>query len=290
MPNYIIMTDSSCDLSEELIKDLELSVIQLSVRLDGKEYLNKDIDPKEFYALLREGKEGTTSAANYTVLSNEMSKVLKEGNDILYLGFSSGLSATTNIAMNVADELRAEYPERKIYVVDTRCASLGQGLLVYCAANLRKEGKSIEEVRDYAENNKLRLCHWFTVDDLHFLKRGGRVSATTAIVGSLLQIKPILHVNWEGKLISIDKKRGRKNSVKALMERTKQDIVDPESQTLFICHGDCIEDAEELKAMLLSELKVKDVIIGYTGPVIGAHSGPGTLAVFYFANDRTPKS
>jgi DegV family protein with EDD domain len=244
------------------------------------------MDAKSFYKILRTGKMITTSAVSIDRFLGEFEPVLKEGKDILYLGFSSGLSGTYNAGAVAAGELAEKYPERKVFTVDTLAASMGQGLLVWYAANMKKKGASIEEVRDFAEENKLKLAHWFTVNDLFFLKRGGRVSAATAILGTALQIKPVLHVDDAGKLISVSKVRGRKSAVDALFAKIKDMATDVSEQTVFISHGDCIEDAEYLAEKIKSELGVKEVVISYVGPVIGAHSGPGTLALFFMATKR----
>ena len=205
---------------------------------------------------------------------------------MLVLAFSSGLSGTYNSSRLAVEELQEKYPQRKIYTVDTLCASLGQGLLVWLAAQQRKEGKSIEEVRDWVEANKLSLCHQFTVDDLHFLKRGGRISATTAVVGSMLQIKPVLHVDDEGHLINIGKARGRHASLKALVDKMEKTVTEEGKKTVFISHGDCLKDAETVAEMVRQRFGTQDIRINYVGPVIGAHSGPGTLALFYLGTQR----
>ena len=287
MNDYLIVTDSSCDLSADLAEQLGVKVIKLEFIVEGEEArANDSIDEKQFYEILRSGKMVTTSAIAMDRFVSEVEPTLAEGKDVLYLGFSSGLSSTYSAGFIGAQELSEKYPERKIYTVDTLAASMGQGLLVWYAANMKKDGKSIEEVRDFVENNKMKLAHWFTVNDLFFLKRGGRISAATALVGTMLNIKPVLHVDDEGKLVSVSKARGRKNAVDALFEKAKNMAIDAAGQTMFISHGDCIEDAEYLAAKLKSELGVKDVIISYVGPVIGAHSGPGTLALFYIGTNR----
>jgi DegV family protein with EDD domain len=285
--NYCIITDSGCDLPRAMAKELDVTVLDLTVLVDGCEPAkDSQVDLKEFYDLLREQKNASTAAINIDDFLSAMEEVLKEGKDVLYLGFSSGLSSTYSSGAVAAEELAAKYPERKIYTVDTLCASLGQGLLVYLAANKRNEGASIEEVRDFVENNKLNLCHQFTVDDLFFLHRGGRVSKTSAVMGTMLKIKPVLHVDNAGKLIKVGTVRGRKASVNALFDKTKETIINPTEQVMFICHGDCVEDAEYVAERFKNELGVKDVIIGYVGSVIGSHSGPGTLALFYLGTER----
>ena len=287
MNDYLIITDSSCDLSAGFAEQLGVKVIKLEFIVEGEEAReNGSIDEKQFYEILRSGKMVTTSAIAMDRFISEVEPALAEGKDVLYLGFSSGLSSTYSAGFIGAQELAEKYPERKIYTVDTLAASMGQGLLVWYAVNMKNEGKSIEEVRDFVENNKMKLAHWFTVNDLFFLKRGGRISAATALVGTMLNIKPVLHVDDEGKLVSVSKARGRKNAIDALFAKAKESAIDAAGQTMFISHGDCIEDAEYLAEKLKSELSVKDVIISYVGPVIGAHSGPGTLALFYIGTNR----
>ena len=247
---------------------------------------NREMDPKEFYSRLRGGEMATTAAVNMDQYLTMLEPVLQAGKDVLVLAFSSGLSATYDSARLAGEELREKYPERKLFVVDTLCASMGEGLLVWHAGQLKKQGKTIEEVRDWAEENKLHLCHQFTVDDLHFLKRGGRISATTAAVGSMLKIKPVLHVNNEGKLVNIGKARGRKASLNTLVDRMEATAVNPGEQTVFISHGDSLEDAQYVARLVSGRMGVKDIRINYVGPVIGAHSGPGTLALFYLGTER----
>ncbi len=290
MRDYVIMTDSSCDLSQSLADELSLHVVPLTVNYKGghfQNYLdNRELDPKAFYAGVRGGEMPSTSAVSVGQWTDEMEPLLKQGQDILVLAFSSGLSTTYQSAAIAAQDLAPSYPERKIIVVDTLCASLGQGLIIWYAVQKKKEGADIEAVRDYVEQNKLHLCHWFTVDDLNHLKRGGRVSAATALVGTLLGIKPVLHVDNEGKLINVGKARGRRASIDALVEHMQLSAIDPASQTVFISHGDCLDEAEYLAGQLREKLHVKDVVINYIGPVIGAHAGPGTLALFFMGTER----
>ena len=288
MQNYIIVTDSGTDFTEKLKKELDVVQLELTIIVEGEEPKpNNEVDNKELYEMLRAKKKATTSAINVESFENAMRPYLEEGKDILYLGFSSGLSSTYNAGRLACEELAEAFPQRKLYAVDTLCASLGQGLLVYYAAKMRLEGKSIEEVRDFAENNKLRLCHWFTVDDLFFLKRGGRVSAATAVLGTVLGIKPIMHVDNEGKLVKVGTVRGRRASIDELCNKAKASIIDAKEKLVaFISHGDCEEDAKYLADKIKKEVGFKDVIIGYVGSVIGSHSGPGTLALFYLGAER----
>lgn len=290
MKDYIIITDSSCDLTPMLAQETQIEVIPLHLTMEGKEYRNmldgSDIDSKTFYGKLRSGITATTSAINPDVFTEFFEKSINNGKDILYLGFSSGLSSTFHASTIAAEELTQKYPDSKIYCVDTLAASMGQGLLIFLAAEKKKNGATIEEVRDFVEQNKLRLCHWFTVDDLNHLKRGGRVSATTALVGTMLNIKPILHVDDEGHLINVGKVRGRKASIESLFAHMKESAVNPSEQTVFISHGDCVEDAIALKKMVEKEFSPKRIEINAIGPVIGAHSGPGTLALFFLGDKR----
>ena len=290
MREYVIVTDSSADLSADMAEDLEVQVLPLSFTVKGQTHHNypdnRDMDPKEFYAMLRAGEMATTAAVNVADYTSALEPLLESGKDVLVLAFSSGLSATYNSSRLAVEELREKYPERKIFTVDTLCASMGQGLLVYLAARKRQAGATIEEVRDWAEGNKLHLCHWFTVDDLHFLKRGGRISAATAVLGSMLHIKPVLHVDDEGHLINMGKARGRGASLTALVDHMEETAIDPASQVVFISHGDCLADAEKVADDVKKRFGVKEVVINYVGPVIGAHSGPGTLALFFLGTKR----
>ena len=290
MNNYIIITDSSCDLPDSLVKELELEVLPLAFIMDGKTYRNypdnREMSPSDFYNKQREGLMATTNAVNVGEAADAIETVLKQGKDVLVLGFSSGLSTTYNSFKIAADELAEKYPDRKVFAVDTLCASLGQGMFVYQAAKLRQAGKTIEEVRDWAEANRLRQCHWFTVNDLFFLKKGGRVSAATAVVGTMLQIKPVMHVDDEGHLIKVDTARGRKASLNALVDKVAELAEDPASQTMFISNSDCLEDAQYVADEIKKKYGTKEIIINSIGPVIGAHTGPGCVALFFTGKHR----
>ena len=288
MSPYVIVTDSSCDLPQSLVAQYGLEVVQLAVTLDGGEpTFNDELDLKDFYAQLRDKKRATTSAAHPDAFLSVFEKHMAAGTDVLYLGFSSGLSGTCNAGFIAARELAAKYPERKCAVVDTLCASLGQGLLVVLAAKKKAAGATLDEVRAYAEELKPNLVHLFTVDDLFFLKRGGRVSALTAVAGTALGIKPVLHVDNAGHLIKIGVKRGRTASLNDLCERMKEAAIDPAEQLVYISHGDCEEDAKYLADKITAELGVKEpILISHVGPVIGAHAGPGTVALFFIGKER----
>ena len=287
---YVIMTDSSCDLPQELADQLGLEVLPLEVMADGKNYRNwldgREIGFKEFYKLAREGKELKTSAVNTAAFEEKMEKLLKEGKDILYIGFSSGLSTTYNSGEAAARELREKYPDRKIYTVDTLAASLGQGMIIYYAAKKKEAGATIEEVRDFVENEKLHMCHWFTVDDLNYLKRGGRISAATAAVGTMLSIKPVMHMDNEGHLVAVGKARGRKAALCQLLDTMGELGEGLEWQTTFICHSDCMDDAQYVASQMKERFGVAQVNINWIGPVIGANTGPGTIGIFFWGRER----
>ena len=287
MSDYKIITDSGCDLPKEMLSKLDLQTVPLFVNFQGKA-LEDSVDEgiKEIYAGLRDGEAATTSAVNPDRWMEKMEGVLAEGQDVLVITFSSGLSTTYQSAVIAAGELKEKYPDRKILVVDSLAASLGQGLLVWYACKMKDAGLSVEELAAWVEENKLHLCHWFTVDDLMYLKRGGRVSAATALVGTMLQIKPVLHVDNDGHLINISKVRGRKASIEALAQKAVELGAGYDNSTMFICHGDCIKDAEYLANLVKEKCGVQEVFIGYTGAVIGSHSGPGTLALFFMGEHR----
>ena len=287
MSNYVIVTDSSADLNKEITASLGVEVLPLEILMDDNPPVyNDQVDVAAFYQKLREKTKVTTSAVSIERFMQFMESFLLEGKDVLYLGFSSGLSGTFNAGFVAARELGEKYPERTVAAVDTLCASIGQGLLVYLAAKKQQAGATLEEVRQFAEDTKLHICHWFTVDDLFFLKRGGRINSATAVMGTMLSIKPVMHVDNKGKLINVTKARGRRAAMDMLFDKMKATVTEPETQTCFICHGDCVADAEYLAERMKKELGVPEVIIDYTGPVIGAHSGPGTPAIFYVGTER----
>ena len=287
MITYKIITDSGCDLPVNMLKQLDLTMVSLNLHFRGETLGDSVTDEiKSMYTALRNGETATTSAVNPDRWASVMEPVLQEGKDVLVLAFSSGLSTTYQSAVIAANELAEQYPQRKIRVVDTRSASLGQGLLVWYACKKRDEGMELDELTDWVEEKKFNLCHWFTVDDLMYLKRGGRVSTTTAIVGTMLKIKPVLHMDDEGHLINKGKVRGRKASIDALVDKAAELGLPGENETMFICHGDCLEDAQYLEEQVKTRFGVKNVFIGYTGAVIGSHSGPGTLALFFLGKNR----
>lgn len=287
MADYKIITDSGCDLPKDMLERMDVKTVSLTVNFKG-EVREDSVDEgiREMYDDLRAGEVATTSAVNPARWAEVMEPSLAEGKDLLVITFSSGLSATSQSAVIAASELAEKYPERTVKVVDSLCASLGQGLLVHYAAQKKADGISLEELTAWLEENRYHLCHWFTVDDLMYLKRGGRISATTAVVGTMLKIKPVLHMDDEGHLINMSKTRGRKASIEALVAKAVELGADYDNSTMFICHGDCIEDAEYLAKLAKEKAGAKEVFIGYTGAVIGSHSGPGTLALFFLGSKR----
>ena len=290
MSDFVILTDSSADLHADWAAQMDINVLPLSFTIRDHTYMNwvdnREMAPGDFYQLLREGAMGSTSALNVAQYIDALEPILREGRDVLILAFSSGLSATYNSSAMAVQALRKQFPQRKIYTVDTLCASLGQGMLVWLAAQKRAEGMDIEAVRDWVEENKLRVCHEVTVNDLNTLKRGGRISATTAVVGSMLQIKPIIHVDNEGHLINVAKSRGRSASMKALVDRMAERVENATAQTVFISHGDCLEDAQAVGEMVKERFGVPEVRYNFVGPVIGSHTGPGVIALFYMGRER----
>lgn len=286
MAEFVIFADSSVDLPIEEINRYGLQIVNLHLFVSGKEEDIDTLDSHAFYERLRAGEVASTSAPSPEEYTEKMIPVLESGKDILYLGFSEGLSCSYNNGKLAMEELAEKYPDRKLYHISTKCASTGHGLLTVLAARKQQAGATIEEVRDWVNENLLHLVHWFTVDDLMFLKRGGRISAVTAVAGTMLGIKPILHVDDEGHLINMSKVRGRKASLQTMVDKVKEYAIRPATQTMAICHGDCLEEAEWIAEKLKAELKVPEVIIAPTGTVIGAHSGPGTIAMFFLGTQR----
>ena len=289
MRDFVILTDSCCDLPEEVARELGLEVVPLTVTLDGTEYHNyldgRQIGFHEFYEKLRGGAMGTTSAVSVGDFQEKMRAILAVGRDVLCLTFSSALSTTYQSAVIAAEDLKTEFPEGKIYVVDSLNASLGQGLFVWLCAREKAAGKTLEEVRDYAEAIRPKVKAWFTVDDLDHLKRGGRISAATAMLGSMLSIKPVMHVDETGHLVAVSKARGRKASLLALVDQMEQLAENPDRQTVFISHGDCPDSARFVEEEIRRRFGTKDIIIHYVGPVIGSHTGCGVVALFFVGKE-----
>ena len=288
MPNYKIITDSCCDFTEEQYREFDILYAPLTVMYNGENHNNfsDPADVKAFYDVLREGVTATTAAANPDNWAQVIEPVLAAGQDALVIPFSSALSTTYQSAVIAAEELKEKYPERTINVVDSLCAALGQGLLVWYAAKNRDAGMSLAELTAWVEENRHHVCHWVTVDDLAHLKRGGRISATTAFVGTMLNIKPIIYLNEEGKLINISKVRGRKAATELIAKKLPELGEGFDNETVFIGHGDCPEDAAALERIVKEKYGVKNVVTGYVGPVIGAHTGPGVLVVFFMGRDK----
>lgn len=289
--DFEIVTDSSCNLKEEMIDEFGLHVLPLTFMVDGEQrqsYLKGQVtDLQQFYTMMREGKVITTSLPNLADSEALLRGLLEAGRDVLYLGFSSGLSGTYEAVSLLCNQLAAEFPERKILSVDTLAASGGEGLLVWHAVQKAREGLSIEELRDWVEQHRLNLAHWFTVDDLMFLLRGGRVSKVSAYMGTMLNIKPVMHVDDEGRLIPMEKVRGRKKALQALVKHMEDSAWKPVAdQPVFITHGDCIEDVEYVSDLIREKFGDVKITVNYVDPVIGAHSGPGTLALFFLADQR----
>lgn len=286
MNDYIIFTDSACDISDDILGKWGVKCASLTLRFndEDREYANDEIAPKEFYQRMRDGASAKTSAINIETFKDMFRKELTEGRDVLYLGFSSGLSNTYNAGRLAAEELHDEFPDRRVIAVDTLSASAGQGLFVYLAAEQKKNGASIEEAARFVLDKRMNLCHWFTVDDLKYLKRGGRISATAAFVGGMLNIKPVLHVDDEGKLTAVCKVRGRRAALRTIVDKYEE-LAEDKNGIIYISHGDCMEDVTEIKTML-EEKGGKVEVITDVGPVIGAHAGPGVLAVFYLGSKR----
>lgn len=288
--SYVVVTDSSANLTDELINEYDIPVISLSFHVGEQEFKSyekgKPTDLKRFYDMMRNGDTITTSLVSPDDFRSFFAEFLERGQDVLYIGFSSGLSGTYQSATIAAQDLADQYPERRILTIDTLSACLGQGILVCNAAQQRREGKSIDEVYRWVTEHRMSACHWYTVDDLFFLKRGGRISGTAAVFGSLLQVKPVMHVDEQGKLTVVSKARGRKQALAALVSHLEESIIEPQKQIIGITHADCPEDAAYLRDLITSRLTVKDVVIHYLDPVLGAHAGPGTMALFFLGKTR----
>lgn len=284
--NYVLITDSACDILPEKLAEWKVEMIPLAYLFTdtGKEQLDHEEPIREFYKSMRDGRVAKTSSVNESRFVDAFTPILEAGKDLIYLAFSSGLSVTCENGKKVAAMLQEKYPDRKIVVIDSLAASAGQGLFVYLAVQNRDSGMNLEDNARALEAYVLHVCHWFTVDDLVYLKRGGRISRTTALLGTALNVKPVLHVDNEGHLIKMTQVRGRKKSIRKMAERLGETIL-PDSP-IFISHGDCAEDAEMLKEILEKEYGKEVILITWIGSVIGAHSGPGTLALFFLGTER----
>lgn len=288
MNEYVVFTDSCCDIEPALLTQWGVSYANMTFSFDGedKQYINTDITNKEFYDRMRQGASAKTAAINAAAFASAFTPILEEGKDILYVAFSSGLSTTVNSAHIAAQELKETYPERKIVIVDTLAASAGSGLMVYMAVAKKNEGASLEENAAYIESLTPHHCIWFTVDDLEYLKRGGRVSPLVAFAGGLLGIKPVLQMDDEGHLIKVSTARGRKKAIEALADKYAELSYEEKNTPIFISHAECEGDAKLLADMLQQRHGVQVTLITQIGPVIGSHAGPGTLAVFFIGKHR----
>lgn len=288
--NYVIVTDSTANLPVDMIEKYGIEVLSLNYYVEGKEIKGyekgKTQDLATFYHMMREQKEITTSLPSMEDAEEVFDKILGNGQDVLYIGFSSGLSGTFQSISLMAEQVLEKYPDRKVNSVDSLAAALGEGLLVHYAVQNQEKGMSLEENAKWVKEHIQNVCHWFTVDDLFFLKRGGRISAATAVVGSVLNIKPVLHVDSEGHLIAKGKVRGRKKALDSLVQHMEETVVNPKEQLVGISHGDCLEDAEYVANKIKEKFGVKEVLIHILDPVIGAHAGPGTVALFYLGTER----
>lgn len=289
MSDYQIITDSTCDLSQTTADQNHLVILPMEFAMDGKVYKNypdeREITHTAFYQAMREGKMPQTTQITTAAFLEAFEPILEQGKDLLYLGFTSGLSATYERACMAVQELQQRYPERKIYAVDTLCASIGEGFLVELCAEQQQNGATIEEVKEWAETNRHHIAHWIAIDDLNHLKRGGRISAASAMVGGMLNIKPIIHVDLEGKLVPVDKVRGRRQSIDEVANR----IIGTASQhpvRLRIVHGDALEDAQYLEQKIREKLDVTECAIYYVGPIIGSHTGPGMVAAVAYCSEK----
>lgn len=287
MNEFVIVSDSTVDLPKEYLQSKQVPIISLSYIMDGVTYEEMDgLSHKEFFEKLRAGSLPTTSQINPEQAREALEPFAKEGKDILYIGFSSGLSGSYNSVRMAAEDLKEEYPDINIIVIDSLCACMGEGLLLYKALELKEHGMSMEEIAKWVEANKLHICHNVTVDDLNHLHRGGRISKTTAVVGSMIKIKPIIHMSDEGKLVVIGKERGRKKSLVSIVDRMEKQMQGYDNDIVMITHGDCIEDAEFVKKQVEERFGIHNVMINGIGSVIGSHTGAGVVAVFFMGDKR----
>lgn len=288
--SFSIITDSCANLTHSQIADYNITIVPLTYTVGDTEYLGyvegEETDYKAYYNLLRAKEHVKTSLVSYERVESALKKHLNMGEDVLYVAFSSALSGSCQVARNCIEDIKDEYPDRKIILVDSLQASMGQGLMIKYAVDKRDSGCTLEETAQWLEDNKLNFVSLFTVDDLFFLKRGGRLSGTVAVVGTILNIKPLLHVSDEGKLVSTGTVRGRKKSIDSLITRMGELGVDLSNQDIFMVHGDCIEEAEAAAEQIKASYNVKSVTINYVDQVISSHSGPGTLAVFFMGTQR----
>ncbi|MDU3722347.1 DegV family protein [Clostridium celatum] len=284
-----ILTDSACDLTREYIENNNIGLLSLILNLNGeliKDDLGQTLSYKDFYNKMREGATPTTSQINAHEFEEEFTKHIKNGDSIIYISISSSLSGTFNSANIAKNILLEEYPDANILLVDSLSVSVGQGFLVSKACEMRDEGKSVEEIVNWLEENKRKVVHSIIIDDLNHLKRGGRISGATATIGGLLNIKPTLYIDDEGKLVQGEKIKGKKKALRFLANEVKEKAINTKNETLYICHGDCLEEAETLRDIILEEQEFKNVVVNYVGNVVGAHAGPGVLAALFLGSNR----
>mgnify|MGYP000637491033 FL=1 len=282
-----IATDSTVDLPKAFLEENHVLTISLSYVMDGVTYKDLDgLSHEEFFEKIRNGSLPTTSQINPEEARKALEPVVKEGKEILYLGFSSGLSGSYNSVRMAAEDLMEDYPETKIVTIDSLCASMGEGLLLYKTLQLKEQGKNLDEIAEWVEANKLHICHNVTVDDLNHLHRGGRISKTTAVLGTMVKIKPIIHMDNEGKLVVIGKERGRKKSLLTLLDKMEKQMQGYQNDVVMITHGDCIEDAKYVEEQIRERFGIENIIVNGIGSVIGSHTGAGVVAVFFMGSER----
>ena len=287
MKEFIIATDSTVDLPKAFLEENHVLTISLSYVMDGVTYKDLDgLSHEEFFEKITNGSLPTTSQINPEEARKALEPVVKEGQEILYLGFSSGLSGSYNSVRMAAEDLMEDYPETKIVTIDSLCASMGEGLLLYKTLQLKEQGKNLDEIAEWVEANKLHICHNVTVDDLNHLHRGGRISKTTAVLGTMVKIKPIIHMDNEGKLVVIGKERGRKKSLLTLLDKMEKQMQGYENDVVMITHGDCIEDAKYVEEQIRERFGIENIIVNGIGSVIGSHTGAGVVAVFFMGSER----
>lgn len=290
MKNFVIVTDATADLPVNIIEEYGIVVLPLAFGFENENYMDypdhRELAISKFYDRIKKGEKSNTALINSSSFKKYFEQILDEGKDILYMAFSSGLSGTYASSVTAKEELLTRYKDARIECIDTLAASLGEGLLVYCAAQKKREGFTIDETKQWILDNRLHLCHWFTVDDLFHLKRGGRINAMTATLGTALSVKPVLHVDNDGFLIPVSNVRGRKKSLVSMVERMEKTYDNLEGNPVFISHAGCVDDAEYLAELVKERFKIKEVIINYIGPVIGSHTGQGCVALFFFGTER----
>ena len=287
MKEFIIATDSTVDLPKAFLEENHVLTISLSYVMDGVTYKDLDgLSHEEFFEKIRKGSLPTTSQINPEEARKALEPVVKEGKEILYLGFSSGLSGSYNSVRMAAEDLMEDYPETKIVTIDSLCASMGEGLLLYKTLQLKEQGKNLDEIAEWVEANKLHICHNVTVDDLNHLHRGGRISKTTAVLGTMVKIKPIIHMDNEGKLVVIGKERGRKKSLLTLLDKMEKQMQGYQNDVVMITHGDCIEDAKYVEEQIRERFGIENIIVNGIGSVIGSHTGAGVVAIFFMGSER----